>query len=128
VKILSLGVAQHFTDEINWVLDLAIGIRLPPLDNDSCTNHITHSQYVKVQVFMGFQGYQSRWGDQIFLQVFEGFLCFLCPLELVMFLKELKEWESPDALSPDESTQGRHTSCQLLHIMEALRQLHLGDS
>jgi hypothetical protein len=46
---------------------------------------------------MGFWGYQSRWGSQIFLQGFEGLLCLQSPLELVMFLEELKEWESPDA-------------------------------
>jgi hypothetical protein len=43
MKILRLGVAQHFADKVHWVLDLAIGIRLPPLDDDSCTDHITHS-------------------------------------------------------------------------------------
>jgi hypothetical protein len=77
---------------------------------------------------MGFRGYQSRWGDQIFLQVFKGLLCFLSPLELAMFLEELKEWESPDAESRDESAQGSHTSYHLLDIMEALGQLHLGVS
>jgi hypothetical protein len=76
---------------------------------------------------VGFQGYQSRWGDQIFLQVFEGFLCVLSPLELVMFLEELKQWESPNADSRDEFAQGSHTSYQLLDIMEALGWLHLGD-
>jgi hypothetical protein len=48
---------------------------------------------------MGFQAYQSRWGSQILLQVFEGLLCLLRPLELVMILEELKKWESPDAES-----------------------------
>jgi hypothetical protein len=43
VKIPSLGVAQHFLDERNWVLDLAIGIQFPPLDDDNCSNHITCS-------------------------------------------------------------------------------------
>jgi hypothetical protein len=77
---------------------------------------------------VGFRGYQSRWGDQIFLQVFEGLLCLLRPLELVLFLEELKEWESPDAESRYESAQGSHASRQLLDIMEALGWLHLGDS
>jgi hypothetical protein len=76
---------------------------------------------------VGFRGYQSRWGNQIFLQAFEGFLCFLSPLELVMFLEELEEWESPDAESQDESAQGSNTSCQLLDIMEALERLYVGD-
>jgi hypothetical protein len=48
---------------------------------------------------MGFQGYLTRWGDEIFLQAIEGFLCLLGPLDLVMFLEELKKWESPDAES-----------------------------
>jgi hypothetical protein len=48
---------------------------------------------------MGFRGYQTRWGDEIFLQAFEGFLCLLGLLDLVMFLEELKKWESPDAES-----------------------------
>jgi hypothetical protein len=77
---------------------------------------------------MGFWGYQSRWGNQIHLQVFEGLLCLLSPLELVLFLVELKEWESADDESQDESAQGNHTSCQLLDIMEAIGRLHLGDS
>jgi hypothetical protein len=38
---------------------------------------------------MGFQGYQSGWDCQI-LQIFEGLLCLLSPLELVLFLEELK--------------------------------------
>jgi hypothetical protein len=33
-----------------------------------------------------FQGYQSGWGSKIVLQVFEGFLSLLSPLELVLFL------------------------------------------
>jgi hypothetical protein len=106
-----------------WILRLVSDS--PPLDDDSCTDHVTHSWYVKLQVFVGFWGYQSRWGDQIFLQVFE---CFLSPLELVMFLEEIKEWESPDAESWDESAQCSHTSRQLLDIMEALGRLHFGDS
>jgi hypothetical protein len=128
VKIPRFGVAQHFADEIHWVLDLTIGIRFPSLDDDSCTDHITRSRYVKLQVFVGFWGYQSRWGDQIFLQVFEGLLCLLSPLELVRFLEDLKEWESPDAKSRDESAQGSHISRQLLDIMEALGWLHLAHS
>jgi hypothetical protein len=48
-------------------------------------------------------------------------------LKLVLLLEELEERESPDAESQDESTQGNHASCQLLDIMEALGQLHLGD-
>jgi hypothetical protein len=102
VKILTFGVAQHFTDEVNWILVLAVGVRLTPFDNNNCTNHITCRRYVELQVFMGFQSYQSRWGCQVFLPVFEGLLCFLSPLELVLFLEKLKERESPDAESRDE--------------------------
>jgi hypothetical protein len=40
---------------------------------------------------MGFRGYQSGWGCQIFLQVFKGLLCLLSPLEFIMFLEEFKE-------------------------------------
>jgi hypothetical protein len=54
VKIPSLGVTQHFADQINWVLDLVIGIRLPPLNDNSCTNHITCRRYVKLHVLWGF--------------------------------------------------------------------------
>jgi hypothetical protein len=46
MKILSFGVTQYFVDEIDRVLDLAVGVRLPPLDDDSCTNHIACSGYV----------------------------------------------------------------------------------
>jgi hypothetical protein len=128
MKILRLGVTQHFTDKVYWVLDLVIGIRLPPLNDDSYTDHITRSWYVKMQVLMGFQAYQSRWGGQILLQVFEGLLCLLGTPELVSFFEELKKWESPDVESQNESAQGSHTSHQLLYIMEALGWLHLGDS
>jgi hypothetical protein len=69
---------------------------------------------------MGFRAYQGRWGNQIRLQVFDGLLCLLCPLELVLFFEELKKWESLDAESRDEFAQDSHTSCQLLDIMEAL--------
>jgi hypothetical protein len=48
---------------------------------------------------MWFWGYQGRWVNQILLEVFKGLLCLLSPLELVMFLEELKEWEFPDAES-----------------------------
>jgi hypothetical protein len=47
---------------------------------------------------MGFWGYQSGWGCQI-LQVFKDLSAFLSPLELVLFLEELKEKEPPDAES-----------------------------
>jgi hypothetical protein len=45
-----------------------------------------------------------------------------------MFLEELKERESPDAELRDEPAQGGHAPRQLLHVMEALEQLHFGDS
>jgi hypothetical protein len=70
-----------------------------------------------MQVFVGFWGYQSGWGSQILLQVFECLLCLLSPLELVLFLEELKERESPDAESQDKPAQSGHASRQLLHIM-----------
>jgi hypothetical protein len=46
MKISSFGATQYFTDEVDWVLDLEVGVRLPPLDDDSCTNHIACSGYV----------------------------------------------------------------------------------
>jgi hypothetical protein len=48
---------------------------------------------------VGFWGYQSGWGSQILLQVFKSLLGLLSLLELVLFLKELKERESPDVES-----------------------------
>jgi hypothetical protein len=77
---------------------------------------------------MGFWGYQSGWGCQILLQVFEGLLCLLSPLKLVLILEELQETESPDAQSRDKLAQSGHASRQLLYIMEALGRLHFGDS
>jgi hypothetical protein len=46
MKILSFGVTQHFVDKVDWILDLAVSVRLPPLDDDSYTNHIACSGYV----------------------------------------------------------------------------------
>jgi hypothetical protein len=46
MKIPSFGVTQHFADEVDWILDLAFGVQLPPLDDDSCTNPIACSGYV----------------------------------------------------------------------------------
>jgi hypothetical protein len=63
MKVPSLGITQHFTDEVNRVLDLAIGVRLPSFDDDCHTNHIACSRYVKLQVFMGFQGHQGGQGS-----------------------------------------------------------------
>jgi hypothetical protein len=71
----------------------------PPFDDDNCTNHIACSRYVELKVFMGFRSYQSGWGCQILLQVFESLLCLLSPLELILFLEELKERVSPNAES-----------------------------
>jgi hypothetical protein len=64
------------------------------------------------------------WGSQILLQVFEGLMCLLGPLELVLFFEELKERELLDAELQDESAQGSHTPRQLMDIMETLRRLH----
>jgi hypothetical protein len=77
---------------------------------------------------MGFWGYQSRWGSQILLQVFESLLSLLSPLELIMFLEELKEGESPDVESRDEPSQGSHAPRQLMYVMEDLGWLYFGDS
>jgi hypothetical protein len=85
VKILSLGITQHFIDEIDRVLDLADGIRLPSFEDDCRTNHVACSQYIKLQVFKGFRGHQGGWSSQILLQVFRGLLCLLSPLEHVLF-------------------------------------------
>jgi hypothetical protein len=46
MKILSFRVTQHFTNEVDWILDLVVGARLLPLDDDSCTIHIACSGYV----------------------------------------------------------------------------------
>jgi hypothetical protein len=40
MKIPSLRITQHLADEINWVLDLVVGIRLPAFNDDCCTDHI----------------------------------------------------------------------------------------
>jgi hypothetical protein len=77
---------------------------------------------------MGFWGYQNERGCEILLQVFEGLLCLLCPLELVLFLEELKERESPNTESRDKPAQSGHASHQLLYVMEALGQLHFSHS
>jgi hypothetical protein len=121
MKILSFGVTQHFIDEVDWILDLVVGVQLPPLNDDSYTDHIACSGYAYLQVFMGFRGYQSGWDCQILLQSFKGLLCLLSPLELDLFLEELKERESPDVKSRDKPAKSGHASRQLLHIMEALR-------
>jgi hypothetical protein len=96
VKILSFGVTQQFDDVTNWILDLMIGVRLPPLEDDSYIDHVACSGYVELQVFVGFRGHQVWWGSKIFLQVIEGLFCLLSLLELVLFIKELKERESPN--------------------------------
>jgi hypothetical protein len=77
---------------------------------------------------MGFRGYQSGWGCQILLQFFEGLLCLFSPLELALFLKELKERESPNAESRYKPALTGNASHQFLHIMEALGRLYFGDS
>jgi hypothetical protein len=46
MEISSFGVTQHITDEVDWILDLVIGVRLPLLDDDSCTEYIACSRYV----------------------------------------------------------------------------------
>jgi hypothetical protein len=61
MKIPSLRITQHLADEINWVLDLVVGIRLPAFNDDCCTDHIYCSLYVKLQVFVGFQVHQGWW-------------------------------------------------------------------
>jgi hypothetical protein len=45
-----------------------------------------------------------------------------------MFFMTLKERESPDSKSRDESAQGSHAPRQLLDIMEAQGRLHFSDS
>jgi hypothetical protein len=46
MKIPCFGVTQQFADEVDWILKLVVGARLPPLDDDICTNHIACSGYV----------------------------------------------------------------------------------
>jgi hypothetical protein len=59
MKIPSHGITQYFADEVNWVLDLLIGVELPSFDDDCHIDHVACSQYVKLQVFMGFRGHQG---------------------------------------------------------------------
>jgi hypothetical protein len=44
---------MHFVDKIDRVLDLAVGIRLLPPDDNHRTNHIACSRYVELQVSWG---------------------------------------------------------------------------
>jgi hypothetical protein len=48
MEIPSFGVTQHFASEVDWIMDLAVRVRLPLLNDDSCTNHITCSGYVSL--------------------------------------------------------------------------------
>jgi hypothetical protein len=73
---------------------------------------------------VGFRGHQGGWVVRYFLKVFKGLLYLLSPLELVLFLEELKEWEPPDAELRDEIAQGSHTPRQLLDIIKTLGRLH----
>jgi hypothetical protein len=57
MKILSFGITQHFANEVDWILDLAVGVQLPLFNDDSYTNHIACGGYVELQVFMGVRGY-----------------------------------------------------------------------
>jgi hypothetical protein len=43
MEIPSFGVTPHFTDKVNQILDLAVGVRLPPFDNNSHTDHVAWS-------------------------------------------------------------------------------------
>jgi hypothetical protein len=61
------------------------------------------------------------WGCQVLLQVFKCLLCLLSPLELVLFLEELKQRESPDA----ESRDVMRTSILRLQSFLPLRYLAL---
>jgi hypothetical protein len=76
---------------VDRVLNVAVGTRLPMLDENRHTNHIACSRYVKLQDFMGFQGHQGGWGSQVFLEIFESFLCFLVHWNLFYFLRGLKK-------------------------------------
>jgi hypothetical protein len=45
-------------------------------------------------------GLRGQWvGNQVLLEIFESFLCFFHPLELVLQFEELEEREPPDAES-----------------------------
>jgi hypothetical protein len=57
MKILIFGATQHFADEVDWILNLSVGIRLPPFNYDSCIDHITCSRDIELQVFMSFRGH-----------------------------------------------------------------------
>jgi hypothetical protein len=87
VEIPSLRVAQYFTDEVDQLLDLAVGTRLPSFDDDRRTNHIACSQYAELQGFMWFRGHQGGWGSQVFLEIFESIMYFFGPLELVLLFE-----------------------------------------
>jgi hypothetical protein len=43
MKVSCFGVTQHFVDEINWILDLTVSVRLPSFNDDRRTNHVTCS-------------------------------------------------------------------------------------
>jgi hypothetical protein len=43
MNVQSLGVTQHFTDEVDRILDLAVSVRLPSFNDDHHTNHVACS-------------------------------------------------------------------------------------
>jgi hypothetical protein len=59
---------------------------------------------------MGFQSHEGGWVRQVPLELFEIFMCFFSPLELILLFEELEEGEPPDAESRDESAQGSHAT------------------
>jgi hypothetical protein len=52
MEIPSLRVAQHFIDEVYRVLDLTVGVRLPPFDDNCCTERVRKK-------FVGVKGLDS---------------------------------------------------------------------
>jgi hypothetical protein len=82
---------MYFTNEIDRVLDLVVGTRLPSFHNNHRVDHIAYSRYIELQGFVGFWGHQGGWGSQVLFRSSRASYASSVLWNLSCFLRSLKK-------------------------------------
>jgi hypothetical protein len=119
MKIPTFGVTQHFADEVDWILYLTVGVRLPRSMMITVLTTLLVADMYSCKFSWGFGATRVGVVVRYFFNSLKATCASGVHWNLSYFLRSLKKG------SPLTSS---HEINLLKAAMEALEQLHFGDS
>ena len=121
-QVFGLGPHKNFVDVVYRLLDFAL------FPNKHCAYCYWIDGQVYYELFACGGNCKQRCRAEMFLQLLECYLRFLCPLERLVLPQDLKEREALVSRFGDESIKGGNFPGQLLDLVNVLGRAHSKQS